>query len=96
MRFRVWAPNARSSVTLLLDGAPHAMERRPATAGGRPTGAAAPGALYAFALDGGEPRADPRALSLPDGPEGPAEVDRPRRASRGGRRLGRRRSCRAA
>jgi maltooligosyltrehalose trehalohydrolase len=32
------------------------------------------GTRYRFALDGGEPLADPRALRLPDGPEGPAEV----------------------
>jgi maltooligosyltrehalose trehalohydrolase len=35
---------------------------------------AAPGARYAFSIDGGPPRADPRALSLPDGPEGLAAV----------------------
>src|SRR4051795_5628425 len=73
MRFRVWAPHARTAATLWLDGAPQPME--PADGGWweseRP---AATGARYAFALDGGEPRADPRALSLPGGPEAPAEV----------------------
>ena len=34
----------------------------------------APGTRYRFSLDGGEPLPDPRALRLPDGPEGPAEV----------------------
>jgi maltooligosyltrehalose trehalohydrolase len=29
-----------------------------------------PGARYAFSVDGGEPRPDPRGLSLPDGPHG--------------------------
>ncbi len=73
MRFRVWAPNAQSSVTLLLDGAAHALE--PGTAGWwEAEREAAPGARYLFAVDGGEPRADPRARSLPLGPEGPAEV----------------------
>src|SRR5206468_3517897 len=73
VRPRVWAPFAERSVTLVLDG-----ERQPM----RPAGggwweadrAAAPGSRYAFAVDGGEPRADPRALSLPDGPEGSAQV----------------------
>ncbi len=73
MRFRVWAPHARASVALLLDGARHAME--PAAGGWWEAELpASAGAEYAFALDGGEPRADPRALSLPRGPEGPAEV----------------------
>ena len=46
----------------------------------RPTGLvaadvdAAPGTPYMFALDDGEPRTDPRALSLPEGPEGPSQV----------------------
>ena len=73
MRFRVWAPFAESSVTLVLDGEPHRMQR----AGGgwwEADREAVPGARYAFAIDDGEPRADPRALSLPDGPEGPAQV----------------------
>jgi maltooligosyltrehalose trehalohydrolase len=73
VRPRVWAPFAERSVTLVLDG-----ERQPM----RPAGdgwweadrEAAPGSRYAFAVDGGEPRADPRALSLPDGPEGSAQV----------------------
>jgi maltooligosyltrehalose trehalohydrolase len=32
------------------------------------------GDRYSFVLDGGEPRTDPRALRLPEGPEGPCEV----------------------
>ena len=35
---------------------------------------AAPGTRYAVSLDGGDPRADPRALRLPEGTAGPAEV----------------------
>jgi maltooligosyltrehalose trehalohydrolase len=35
---------------------------------------APPGAAYAFAIDDGEPRADPRGLSLPDGPDGRSAV----------------------
>ncbi len=74
MRFRVWAPFAESSVTLRARrrAARHGAGR--AAAGGRPSGTPLPGARYAFSVDDGEPRADPRALSLPDGPEGPAQV----------------------
>ena len=71
MTLRVWAPAARDSVTLVLRGERHAM--RPAERGWWESDeAAAPGDRYAFAIDGGEPRADPRARSLPDGPEGAA------------------------
>src|SRR5436305_11243075 len=73
MRPRVWAPFADRSVTLVLDGERHAM--RPAADGWwEADREAAPGSRYAFAVDGGEARADPRARSLPEGPEGSAEV----------------------
>jgi maltooligosyltrehalose trehalohydrolase len=73
MAFRVWAPRAESAVTLVLDGERHAMR---AGEGGwwESDLAATPGASYAFAIDDGEPLADPRALALPGGPEGPAQV----------------------
>ncbi len=73
MRPRVWAPFAESSVTLVLDGERHPMH--PVQDGWwEADREAAPGSRYAFAVDGGKPRADPRALSLPDGPEGSAQV----------------------
>jgi maltooligosyltrehalose trehalohydrolase len=71
--FRVWAPNARGSVALVLRGERRAMRE----AGGgwwQSDEAAIPGDRYAFAIDEGAPLADPRALALPDGPEGAAEV----------------------
>ncbi len=79
MTFSVWAPNARESVTLLIsntalvDGTAHPMQR---TEHGYWESDVEPldGMRYTFSLDGGEPRADPRALRLPEGPEGPAEV----------------------
>ena len=73
MRFRVWAPLAEDSVTLVLGDTRHAMDR---AEGGwwHTEQGAEPGSSYAFALDDGEPRADPRALALPDGPEGPSQV----------------------
>ncbi|MDX6563517.1 MAG: maltooligosyltrehalose trehalohydrolase, partial [Gaiellales bacterium] len=55
MSFRVWAPFAGPSVTLLLDGRSHAM--RPAADGWWEADLdAPPGARYAFAMDAGEPR----------------------------------------
>jgi maltooligosyltrehalose trehalohydrolase len=66
--FTVWAPGARS-VDLLLAGGRQPM--RPGTHGHWHVAAeAGPASTYAFSLDGGEPRADPRALRLPDGPHG--------------------------
>ncbi len=73
MRFSVWAPRAASSVTLHLGDGRHAMN--PASDGWwHVEQDASPGDRYQFALDDGEPRTDPRALSLPTGPEGPAAV----------------------
>lgn len=73
MRFSVWAPFAESSLTLLLDGKPQPMER-----GERGwwhvEAEATHGTPYQFVVDDGEPRADPRAIWLPEGPEGPAQV----------------------
>ena len=72
MRPEVWAP-AAGAVDLVLDEGTVAMT---AGAGGwwHADRDLAPGTRYRFALDGGEALADPRALRLPDGPEGPAEV----------------------
>ena len=64
----LWAPQART-VELVLDDGRHALVRDeggwwrggPDLAGGDP---------YAFSLDGGDPRPDPRGLRLPDGPHG--------------------------
>jgi maltooligosyltrehalose trehalohydrolase len=64
----VWAPRA-SSVDLLL---PHS--RHPMTRGEDGHWHVAvevePDSSYAFSLDGGDPRPDPRGLRLPDGPHG--------------------------
>ncbi len=64
----VWAPRA-GAVDLVLRDARHPMA--PDTDGWwRAACDVAPDASYAFALDGGEPRPDPRGLRLPDGPHG--------------------------
>ena len=66
--FTVWAPRA-SSVDLLLPES-----RLPMTLGEEGHWHAAvevgPETTYAFSLDGGDPRPDPRGLRLPDGPHG--------------------------
>jgi maltooligosyltrehalose trehalohydrolase len=73
MRFSTWAPNAQTSVEVLLRG-----ERLPMKPGDdgwwHADHDAEPGERYSFVLDGGEPRTDPRALRLPEGPEGTCEV----------------------
>ena len=69
---QVWAPSAER-VDLVVDDARSAM-----TAGERGWWCAEQvlpaGTRYRFSVDGGKPAADPRALRLPEGPEGPAEV----------------------
>ncbi|HEU4515029.1 MAG TPA: malto-oligosyltrehalose trehalohydrolase [Nocardioidaceae bacterium] len=64
----VWAPRARS-VDLLLPE-----DRHPMSAGENGhwhvAVEVAPESTYAFSLDGGDPRPDPRGLRLPDGPHG--------------------------
>ncbi|MGZ4654675.1 malto-oligosyltrehalose trehalohydrolase [Oryzihumus sp.] len=65
----VWAPFARDSVDLVLGDERVPMSR---DAGGWWRGELpeAPGTAYAFALDGGDPRPDPRSRRQPDGPHG--------------------------
>ncbi len=68
----LWAPDAER-VDLVLPAGTEPM--RPADGGWWRTGSdLAAGTRYRLALDGGDPIADPRALRLPDGPDGPAEV----------------------
>jgi maltooligosyltrehalose trehalohydrolase len=59
---------------LLLDGAEFEMARDDDGWWHSEDVDAAAGSRYAFRLDGGAPRADPRAMRLPDGPEGEGEV----------------------
>ena len=72
-RFEVWAPRPRE-VELVTDG-----ERRPMTAapGGwwrADVAEASAGTRYAFSLDGGPPRPDPRSQHQPEGVDGPSAV----------------------
>lgn len=72
-RFEVWAPTP-AQVELLLEGRRLPME--PAEGGWwrLDVGDAGPGTRYAFSLDGGPPRPDPRSRSQPDGVAGWSEV----------------------
>ncbi|MGG2459425.1 malto-oligosyltrehalose trehalohydrolase [Streptomyces sp. RGM 3693] len=79
MLFEVWAPDA-GRVALHWAGdrsgrPPVPLERDPGRPGWwRADAAAGDGDRYAFRLDGGPPRPDPRAARLPDGPGGPGAV----------------------
>ncbi len=70
--FTVWAPSSER-VELLLPDAAH--EMAPGQDGWwHVAAAAAPGTTYAFSLDGGDPRPDPRGLAMPHGPHGWSQV----------------------
>ncbi|HET7328758.1 MAG TPA: malto-oligosyltrehalose trehalohydrolase [Nocardioidaceae bacterium] len=72
MTLSVWAPSA-SGVDVVVDGTGTPMVRAERGWWSAPS-ALGVGTRYRFSLDGGEPRADPRALRLPAGPDGEAEV----------------------
>jgi len=65
-RFRVWAPSRRK-VELCSGGRRNAMSAAPGGWWEFDDAGATSGARYAFCLDGGEPRPDPRSPSQPDG-----------------------------
>ena len=75
---RVWAPKAQDTVDLVLDdrrvvlqhGEMGWWEGRPDTL--------RHGTDYAFSIDGGEPRPDPRSPWQPEGPHGRSRVAGPR------------------
>ena len=71
--FRVWAPRAQR-VDLVLDGQP--MPMAPADRGWwtRQAPDTGPGRDYAYSLDGGPARPDPRSGSQPHGVHGPSRV----------------------
>jgi maltooligosyltrehalose trehalohydrolase len=73
----VWAPLAHSSVEVVLGG--DGGERVPLTRGSRgrwsgTVGGLGPGGDYAFSLDGGPARPDPRSGWQPAGVDGPSRV----------------------
>jgi len=81
VRFRVWAPGARSvALHLRRDARPAACYQLPA-AGFREITVedARPGDRYAYSLDGGEPLPDPASRFQPDGVHGWSEIIDPGR-----------------
>ena len=74
VRFRLWAPSARS-VDLVLDGRPAlAMTRSAEGWFDRVEKEAAPGTQYRFRIDGGQLVPDPASRSNPQDVHGPSEV----------------------
>ncbi len=74
--FRVWAPNARRSVAVVLDGSGDRAELRRDGEGywaGEIRGIGA-STRYRFSLDGADPLPDPVSRSQPEGVHGPSEV----------------------
>jgi len=72
--FRVWAPRAERVEVVLAGGARRALERAGNGWWARELADAGPGTRYAFSLDGGPPRPDPRSAFQPEGVDGPSEV----------------------
>lgn len=74
LRPDVWAPRTET-VDLVVDGESRPMHRIPDREGwwgiSEPL---SPGQRYAYRLDGGDPRPDPRSLLQPEGVHGPSEV----------------------
>ncbi|MFC6704019.1 hypothetical protein [Flexivirga alba] len=70
--FSVWAPLARNSIELALDDRSLPMMRDGDW--WHLTTEAAPGDRYAFRIDGGDERPDPRSLAQPDGPHARSAV----------------------
>ncbi len=70
---RVWAP-VPSSVEAEVDGERHAMTRDDGGWWSADVPAAGPGTDYAFVLDGGQPRPDPRSAWQPHGVHGPSRL----------------------
>ena len=71
--FRVWAPEA-GAVQVRIDGELHELS---ADTGGwwqANVEAAGPGTDYAYVLDGGDPRPDPRSAWQPHGVHGPSRI----------------------
>lgn len=71
--FRVWAPAART-VELVLSDARVPLGRADGGWWSVDVPAAGPGTDYRFAVDGGEPRPDPRSPHQPEGVHGPSRV----------------------
>ena len=74
MRFEVWAPRAEQGVEVVVEGRAHPLERGEGGWWSADVAGAGPGTRYAYAIDGGPARPDPRSASQPDGIDGPSQV----------------------
>jgi maltooligosyltrehalose trehalohydrolase len=80
VRFRVWAPAARELTLVLHSGRAAGalvMGRDHRGVFDRIVDAAAPGDLYSYRIDGGDPRPDPASRFQPQGVHGPSQVVAP-------------------
>jgi malto-oligosyltrehalose trehalohydrolase len=73
IRFRLWAPRARSVLLLLEDGSEIPMRLEPEGWFSLETDRAAPGTRYRYVVDG-RPVPDPASRFQPEGVHGPSEV----------------------
>jgi maltooligosyltrehalose trehalohydrolase len=71
--FALWAPSA-SRVDVIVDGAPFDMTPHADGWWRRVLAEAGAGTFYAFAVDGGPARPDPRSAFQPEGIDGPSAV----------------------
>jgi maltooligosyltrehalose trehalohydrolase len=71
--FRVWAP-AAERVEVVGDIWRQDMERQDGGWWESSVAKVGPGSLYAFVVDGGPPRPDPRSAFQPDGVHGPSQI----------------------
>ncbi len=82
VRWRVWAPRARTVELVLIDGdrrQAHAMTREADATFSHIERAVPENQLYAYRLDGGAERPDPCSLWQPHGVHGPSALVRPER-----------------
>ncbi|MDA1095828.1 MAG: alpha-amylase family glycosyl hydrolase, partial [Chloroflexi bacterium] len=76
-RFLVWAPNAKESVTLLLDGPGSGSISMDTVDRGywlKEVSALDPTSTYRFRIDDGQPRPDPASHHQPSGVHGPSQL----------------------
>ncbi len=77
VRFRVWAPSARTLTLVLHDGAaagPYPLSRDEGGVFDRLVEDAAPGNHYSYRIDEGDDRPDPASRFQPHGVHGPSEI----------------------
>ena len=72
-KFRVWAPHPRR-VEVVIDDVPVPMQRSEGGWWLLERAGVSPGCDYAFSLDGGPPRPDPRSAFQPQGVHGPSRL----------------------